>query len=151
MAAPTGRWQPRRRSVDRTGAEKGTPKSVASFWSTQSAAAASLATFGFRDLTDALLEGPLAGSSRMKRIALGQVFPGLVIFGAAGGVAVSRVIDQKHWFTDALTGFAVGGAIGWFDYGWHFDEHGRPRARWADPTAVSFVPTPGGLVASGRW
>jgi membrane-associated phospholipid phosphatase len=41
--------------------------------------------------------------------------------GAAVGTGVLRMVADKHWMTDVLTGWAIGGLVGWFDTWGPFD------------------------------
>lgn len=51
---------------------------------------------------------------------------------AAIGTGILRMVSDKHWMTDVLTGWAVGGLIGWFDtwgpfdiFHFRYDRNGR--------------------------
>jgi membrane-associated phospholipid phosphatase len=41
--------------------------------------------------------------------------------GAAVGTGMLRIVADKHWMTDVLVGWAVGGLVGWFDLPGPFD------------------------------
>jgi len=41
--------------------------------------------------------------------------------GASLATGLTRVVGDRHWFTDTLVGWAVGGLVGWFDLPGPFD------------------------------
>lgn len=137
--------------LHRYGSDPGQPKTTLSFWSNQTAASFCFATFGFRDLTDWLTSGPLARRGRVARVGLGRVLPAVVIFGAAAFDGYSRIVDQRHWFSDTVVGALVGGGIGYGVYAYHFDDEGQPRQRPATNATATILPTPGGLALVGRF
>jgi membrane-associated phospholipid phosphatase len=137
--------------LHRYGSDPGQPKTTLSFWSNQTAAAFCFATFGFRDLTDWLTSGPLAGKGRVTRVGLGRVLPAVLIFGAAAFDGYSRIVDQRHWFSDTVVGALVGGGIGYGVYSYHFDGEGQPRSRAASNTTLTILPAPGGVALVGRF
>jgi membrane-associated phospholipid phosphatase len=118
-----------------------------SFFSRHASFSFCVAAFASRDFGDWLAAAPLADSSPARRLWLGRVLPGAVLYGAAAWVAVSRVVDQKHYLSDVLVGAAVGGFAGNWAYARHFDLDGRPRRR---KLALNLVPLPGGLAIAGR-
>ena len=137
--------------LHRYGSDPGQPKTTISFWSNQTAASFCFVAFTFRDLSDWLTSGPLAGRSRGARVGLGRVLPAVLMFGAAGFDGYSRIVDQRHWFSDTVVGAIVGGGIGYGVYAYHFDEEGQPRSRAAAVTSLTMVPTPGGMTLFGRF
>ena len=70
-----------------------------------------------------------------------------MLYGAAAVVGLSRIVDQRHYFTDVALGAAVGTAVGQLTYALHFDWDGRPRRRHA----VSVTPMPGGAAVTGSF
>ncbi len=144
-----GRRRPQE-ELNRVGADPTSVTSIQSFWSTQAAVTFSIATYAWMDLSDALNRGPLSDMRPSQQIVLGQVLPGLVIFGGATVTAMSRVIEQKHWLSDVVVGATVGTTIGVLDYMWHFDENGRPRNRTAESN-VTFLAGPGEFALAGRF
>jgi membrane-associated phospholipid phosphatase len=138
-------------TLHRYGSDPGQPKTKISFWSNQTSASFCLATFLWRDVSDWLTSGPMADSSDGKRLWLGRVLPGSVLALAAGFDGYSRIVDQRHWFSDVVVGAAVGTAVGYSVYAYHFDWAGEPRSRWGKPTSVSIVPMPRGAALVGTF
>jgi membrane-associated phospholipid phosphatase len=59
---------------------------------------------------------------------------------AAATTGLLRVAADKHWMTDVLVGWGVGGLIGYFDLPGPFDLlRFRVRGRSGEPRAVGFV------------
>jgi membrane-associated phospholipid phosphatase len=117
-----------------------------SFWSKQTATAFCFASFGYRDLSDWLVRSPLADASPAAQLWLGRVLPGALIASAAAVDGLSRIVVQRHYFSDTVIGAGVGAAAGWLAYSRHFDRLGRPRVRRASERPVTFVPLPGGFL-----
>jgi membrane-associated phospholipid phosphatase len=120
-----------------------------SFYSGHASSSFYLAAFVHRDLSDWLVAGPLAGAGGGTRLVVGRLLPGALLYGIAGTIAVSRVVDQAHYPTDVLAGAAVGTALGNLFYSLHFDADGRPRRRRATSLDVSGFP--GGIAVSGAF
>ncbi len=137
-------------ALHRYGSDPGQPKTTLSFFSNQTSAAFSLVTFGWRDLTDWLTSGPMRDSSPAKKLWLGRILPGVGLFAAGAFDGYSRLVDQRHWFTDVLAGAFVGTAVGYFTYAYHFDWEGQPKRRWGDHH-VRLVPTSNGVAVGGTF
>lgn len=132
-------------------APPGTPRdeeATLSFFSGHSSSSFCLASFVWRDLSDWLVAERLADASSAARLWAGRVLPAVVLYGAAGTVALSRIIDRKHYFSDVVVGSAVGAAFGHLFYALHFDGTGRPRRR---RSSVGVLPVAGGLGVAGRF
>ncbi len=127
---------------------EGDEEAFLSFWSLHAGSSFTLAAFVHRDLSDYLVSGPLAGCSPGRRAFAGRVLPALALYGTAGVIGLSRIIDQRHYFTDVLLGALVGTAAGNLFYYIHFDGRGRPRRAGGDVQVVAF---PGGLGVAGRF
>jgi membrane-associated phospholipid phosphatase len=138
-------------ALHRYGSDPGQPKTKISFWSNQTAASFCLATFLWRDFSDWLTAGPMAGSSDKKRLWLGRILPASVLAVAAGFDGYSRIVDQRHWFSDVVAGAVAGTAIGYGVYAYHFDWAGEPRPRWSKPVSVSIAPMPRGVALIGTF
>ncbi len=136
-------------ALDRNPGADLAPDAFQSFFSGHTSTSFCIAAFASRDLGDWLLAGPLEGSSRAARVLLGRVTPGLVFYGAAAVVGLSRIIDQKHYLSDVLVGASVGAALGNGVYALHFDGRGNPRHR--QPVALSFGLGPGHAWLQGRF
>lgn len=124
--------------------------SYMSFFSGHSSSSFCLAAFVTRDITDALVSGPLASAPSTSKLWLGRIAPGAALYGTAALIAFSRVIDQQHYVTDVLVGSAVGALVGNAFYALHFDAAGQPRQRFPSTQArlgvlqqVSATVTPG--------
>lgn len=115
-----------------------------SFFSMHTTSAFFAASFVWRDASDWLVHERLAERSDAARLWLGRVVPGVVLYGTATLIGVSRIVDQEHYFTDVLVGAAVGTLVGHGAYALHFDLAGRPRRRAG---ALRIEPTafPGGI------
>jgi membrane-associated phospholipid phosphatase len=138
-------------ALHRFGSDPGQPKTKISFWSNQTAASFCLATFLWRDFSDWLTSGPMADSSEGKRLWLGRVLPASLLAVAAGFDGYSRIVDQRHWFSDVVAGAAVGTAVGYGVYSYHFDWAGEPRSRWGGPSSLAIAPIPGGAAVVGTF
>lgn len=101
--------------------------SMLSFFSGHSSSSFCIAAFVARDLSDALVSGPLATASVPVQVGLGRVVPGAALYGLAALIAYSRVVDQQHFVTDVLVGSLVGGILGNVVYARHFDWNGAPK------------------------
>jgi membrane-associated phospholipid phosphatase len=119
------------------------PERTLSFFSGHSSSSFCLAAFVSRDLGDWLIAYQGAG------VVTGRVLPSVALYGAAGVVAASRIIDQKHYLTDVAVGSIVGATAGNLFYALHFDGAGRPRRR--APGRVSILAYPTGISISGRF
>jgi membrane-associated phospholipid phosphatase len=113
-----------------------------SFWSMHTSSSMTVAAFLTRDVGDRLADGPLEDHP-----VLAYLIPGTVFYGIATVIGLSRIIDQRHYFTDVLTGGMVGIAAGNLGYALHFDGRGRPK-RWAGPR---LVPMAGGVGVAWVW
>lgn len=109
-----------------------TDDSYFSFFSGHSSSSFCLAAFITRDVTDGLLRGALANASPQQQLLLGRILPGTALYGTAALIAFSRVVDQRHFVTDVVTGSLVGALVGNIVYAVHFDEKGLPRVRYPD-------------------
>ena len=127
-------------ALHRYGSDPGQPKTTLSFFSNQSSNSFALVTFAWRDLSDWLTSGPMENCSESRRFWLGRVLPGALFFSAGAWDGYSRIVDQRHWFTDVLAGSAVGITIGYFTYAYHFDWNGQPKRRWRDDHQLRLVP-----------
>jgi membrane-associated phospholipid phosphatase len=127
---------------------EGDEEAYLSFWSLHAASSFYLAAFVNRDLSDYLVSGPLAGASPGKRVFLGRVLPAVALYGTAGVISASRLIDQRHYFTDVFLGTALGIAAGNLAYYLHFDANGRPRR---SEGSIQLTPVPGGIGLAGRF
>ncbi len=125
------------------------PDANLSFYSGHATASFTMAAFIYRDVSDWLVSHPLARSPSATRIAVGRILPAVGLYGAASLVAVSRIVDQAHYFSDVALGAATGAAIGNGIYALHFDGDGRPRRWRAEEVAIELVPLPGGLALAG--
>lgn len=122
--------------------------SYLSFFSGHSSSSFCIAAFVTRDLTDFLVSGPLANAPLPVQVGLGRIVPGAALYGLAGLIAYSRVVDQQHFLTDVLVGSLVGATLGNVVYARHFDLSGTPRRNavgqsartrlYASPTQISF-------------
>jgi membrane-associated phospholipid phosphatase len=123
-----------------------------SFFSGHSTSSFVLAAFVSRDVGDWLVAGPLAEADPAERFWLGRFVPAAVLYGAAGVVGVSRIIDQAHYLSDVLVGAAVGTLVGNLVYSAHFDDAGQPR-RSAPAAELTALPLGlgGGLALRGRF
>ncbi len=137
-------------ALHRYGSDPGQPKTTLSFFSNQTSAAFAFVTFGWRDLTDWLTSGPMKSSSPAKKMWLGRVLPGVLLFGAGAFDGYSRLVDQRHWFTDVLAGAFVGTALGYATYAYHFDWNGQPRRRWGNHD-LRVVPVANGAAVMGTF
>ena len=137
--------------LHRYGSDPGQPKTTISFWSNQTAAAFCLSSFVWRDVSDWLTHGPLARRGSAARLIWGRIVPATILFGAAAFDGYSRIVDQRHWFSDVVVGAAVGGGIGYGTYAYHFDEAGQPRDKFSAVSSVTPVPIPGGLALVGKF
>jgi membrane-associated phospholipid phosphatase len=108
-----------------------------SFFSGHTSSSFCLAAFGARDLGDWLTTAPLGGESTLTKALLGRALPSLVLYSAASVVGLSRIIDQRHYFTDTLVAAAVGALVGNLVYAAHFDGSGRPRNTGEAPVPLS--------------
>ena len=131
-------------ALHRYGSDPGQAKTTLSFFSNQSSNSFTLVAFAWRDLSDWLTSGPMEHSSDGTRLWLGRVVPGVVLFTAGAWDGYSRIVDQRHWFSDVVVGSAVGTAIGYFTYAYHFDWNGQPKRRWRDDHQLRLVPSAGG-------
>jgi membrane-associated phospholipid phosphatase len=122
-----------------------------SFFSGHTSVSFCLAAFVHRDVSDWLSHDALRSRSPATRFWLGRVAPGVVLYGAASLIGVSRIVDQRHYVTDVAVGALVGGILGHVIYAWHFDGAGRPNRRLADRASVKVVAVPGGLSLSGQF
>ncbi|CAN5859108.1 hypothetical protein BH11MYX3_BH11MYX3_47980 [soil metagenome] len=139
-------------ALHRYGSDPGQPKTTLSFYSNQTAAAFSFVTFAWRDLSDWLTSGPLRDSSPAKRLWLGRILPGAVMLGAGAFDGYSRVVDQRHWFSDVVVGAVVGTSLTYFTYAYHFDWDGNPRRRWGHRIAsIHLVPSGNGAAVVGTF
>ncbi len=136
-------------ALDREPGAEPEPDAYQSFFSGHTSSAFCIAAFAARDLGDWLVSGPLQEAGGISRTLVGRVLPGLVLYGAATVVGVSRIVDQKHYLSDVLTGALVGTAIANGVYARHFDRTGAPR-RHATP-AITWRVGPGVLEVSGRF
>jgi membrane-associated phospholipid phosphatase len=118
------------------------PERTLSFWSGHSASSFCLAAFVSRDVGDWLTRG---GHGPVTA----RVLPSLLFYGAAGLVAYSRLVDQKHYLSDVTVGTLVGAAGGNLIYALHFDGEGRPRRR--HPGRLKFLAFPGGVSLIGSF
>jgi membrane-associated phospholipid phosphatase len=138
-------------TLHRFGSDPGQPKTKISFWSNQTAASFCLATFVWRDFSDWLTAGPMADSTDAKRLWLGRVLPASLLGVAAGFDGYSRIVDQRHWFSDVVAGAVVGTVVGYGVYAYHFDWAGEPRSRWGQSTSIAIAPTPRGAALVGTF
>lgn len=136
-------------ALHRFGSDPGQPKTSLSFFSNQTSASFAFAAFGWRDFTDWLTSGPMRDASPSARLWLGRVAPGVIAFAAGAWDGYSRIVDQRHWFTDTLAGAVVGTALGYGTYAFHFDWNGDPKRRWADDHRVQLVPSGNGAAIMG--
>jgi membrane-associated phospholipid phosphatase len=137
--------------LHRYGSDPGQPKTTISFWSNQTADSFCFVTFVWRDFGDWLTSGPMSNSSEGARLWLGRVLPGAALLSAASFDGYSRIVDQRHWFSDVVLGAAVGGAIGYSTYAYHFDWAGQPRRRWGDGARLTVVPMARGASVVGTF
>jgi membrane-associated phospholipid phosphatase len=138
-------------ALSRPGAPPYDDDATLSFFSGHSSSSFVLAAFITRDLSDWLVSGPLAGRPQALRVVAGRIAPALVLYGAAGVIALSRIIDQRHYLSDVLAGTAVGIVTGNVIYAAHFDLEGRPRQRASVGPQARIVPIPGGLALDGTF
>jgi membrane-associated phospholipid phosphatase len=138
-------------ALHRYGSDPGQAKTTLSFFSNQTSAAFALAVFGWRDFSDWLTSGPMQYCSPSRKLWLGRVLPGVVAFGAGTWDGYSRIVDQRHWFTDVVTGAFVGTALGYFTYAYHFDWEGNPKRRWASDHHLRVLPAAGGASLTGTF
>ena len=123
-----------------------------SFFSGHASNAFCLGAFVYRDMSDWLVSGPLVNATPSSRILLGRVLPATFLYGAAGIVAASRIVDQKHYLSDVLVGSLVGGVLGNFAYMLHFDAKGHPRSRVnTSGLRIRLAPQPSGLAVIGSF
>ena len=113
-----------------------------SFFSLHASSSFCLAAFVSRDVGDHFV-------TRGVDPALARLVPSVVLYGAAGAIALSRIIDQKHYLTDVGLGAIVGAGVGNLFYAVHFDGLGQPRRRHR--RSVDLVAFPGGIGLSGRF
>lgn len=137
-------------ALHRYGSDPGQPKTTLSFFSNQTSASFALVAFGWRDLTDWLTSGPMKRWSPASKLWLGRVLPGTLLFAAGAFDGYSRIVDQRHWFTDVLAGTFVGTAIGYATYAFHFDWDGNPRRRWGHHD-LRVVPSANGAAVMGTF
>lgn len=126
---------------DRPDAGARNSDSTLSFFSGHATSAFTLASFAHRNLADWL-------EARGSGPWLGSVLPGVVLYGGASVIGISRIVDQEHYLTDVLAGALVGAVVGNLVYSYHFDSHGRPRRRHP---VFELLPLPGGMAISGRF
>jgi hypothetical protein len=77
--------------------------------------------FLFREIDHALDEGSWLRSSPALRTAL-KLSAAAMLYGWAGYVGYSRILDNKHYLSDVLVGAAVGALIGNIMYNGYFSE-----------------------------
>ena len=119
------------------------PERTLSFFSGHSSSSFCLAAFVSRDVGDWLVTYKGAGTFT------GRVLPSIVLYGLAGLVGFSRIVDQKHYLTDVAVGAVVGATAGNLFYALHFEADGRPRRR--HPGRVNFLAFPGGLMLEKKF
>ena len=121
-----------------------------SFFSGHTSSSFYLAAFLWRDLSDWLVYDKLGDATDGTRLWAGRIAPAAALYGVAGVVGLSRIIDQRHYFSDVLVGALVGGAAGNLAYALHFDGAGRPRRRHG-PGRLQVVAGPGGVGVAGAF
>jgi membrane-associated phospholipid phosphatase len=122
-----------------------------SFFSGHTTISFGIAAFVYRDFSDWLVRKAFADSNSVPSILVGRVLPALGLYGVAGLVGASRIIDQAHYFSDVALGAVVGASVGNIVYAVHFDGHGDPRAKSESKLNASLVPFPGGLGVAGTF
>jgi membrane-associated phospholipid phosphatase len=109
-------------------------ESTLAFFSLHASSSFCLAAFVSRDLGDWL-------GARGHGWIASRLLPSFALYGAAGLIGASRIVDQKHYLTDVATGALVGAAAGNLFYWLHFDEDGRPRHRRSGRVTVMAFPS----------
>lgn len=115
-------------ALQRQDADSDESQRFLSFFSAHTSSTFVLAAFVTRDLGDWLASRLPDEASTGKRLGA-RIGPGILLYGAAGLVGFSRIVEQDHYLSDVLVGAAVGGTIGNLVYALHFDSSGRPRQR----------------------
>lgn len=136
-----GRWRP---EIELRGRDPATDdEATLSFFSLHSSSSFCIAAFVSRDLGDHL-------ARRGAGVFWARIVPSAALYGLAAWIGYSRIVDQRHYFTDVLTGALVGTAAGNLAYSFHFDSTGRPRRRHkrVDLHLTAF---PGGMAVGGSF
>ena len=98
-----------------------------SFPSGHSTAITASSFFIAADLSDALVHDVLKDHSPSSRYIYGRFLPYATATALSSLVMYSRIKDQRHWLSDALTGALIGVGSALLSYRIHFDQYGKVR------------------------
>ncbi|MBA2663958.1 MAG: phosphatase PAP2 family protein [Bradymonadaceae bacterium] len=127
-----------------------------SFFSGHASLSFAAATFLFLDISDGAHARMGDEFGTFSRFLIGTALPFTSFYGLAALISVSRIYDQKHYFSDVLIGAMAGTLTASLVYALRFDSRGVPHRRRilfekattpASASALMMTPT---LVSDGQ-
>ena len=115
--------------IDTSAVDMRRSEQLLSFPSGHSTAITASSFFIAADLSDALVHDILKNHSPGSRYIYGHFLPYATATALSSLVMYSRIKDQRHWLSDALTGAIIGVGSALLSYHMHFDQYGKVRVR----------------------